>query len=87
MNRLLSLALHSLWSRRITALLTVFAIAVSVALLLGVEKLRIGAREGFAATVSGTDLIVGPRTGPLNPISWGGWAAWSQTRSSCRTSA
>jgi len=66
MRRLLLLALHSLWSRRITALLTVFAIAVSVALLLGVEKLRTGAREGFAATVSGTDLIVGPRSGPLN---------------------
>jgi putative ABC transport system permease protein len=68
MNRLLSLALHSLWSRRVTALLTVFAIAVSVALLLGVEKLRTGAREGFAATVSGTDLIVGPRSGPLNLV-------------------
>jgi len=66
MKRLLQLALHSLWSRRVTALLTVFAIAVSVALLLGVEKLRTGAREGFAATVSGTDLIVGPRSGPLN---------------------
>lgn len=66
MNRLLTLALHSLWSRRVTALLTLFAIAVSVALLLGVEKLRAGAREGFAATVSGTDLIVGPRSGPLN---------------------
>jgi len=66
MSRLLPLALHSLWSRRVTALLTVFAIAVSVALLLGVEKLRTGAREGFAATVSGTDLIVGPRSGPLN---------------------
>lgn len=66
MNGLASLALRSLWSRRVTALLTVFAIAVSVALLLGVEKLRNGAREGFAATVSGTDLIVGPRSGPLN---------------------
>jgi len=61
-----SLALRSLWSRRATALLTVFAVAVSVALLLGVEKLRTGAREGFAATVSGTDLIVGPRSGALN---------------------
>ncbi len=66
MKRLLPLVLRSLWSRRDTALLTVFAIAVSVALLLGVEKLRTGAREGFAATVSGTDLIVGPRSGPLN---------------------
>lgn len=66
MSGLASLAMRSLWSRRVTGLLTVFAIAVSVALLLGVEKLRTGAREGFAATVSGTDLIVGPRSGPLN---------------------
>jgi putative ABC transport system permease protein len=49
----LSLALRSLWNRRVTALLTVFAIAVSVALLLGVEKMRTAAREGFTSTVSG----------------------------------
>lgn len=62
----LSLALRSLWNRRATALLTLSAIAVSVALLLGVEKLRTAAREGFANTVSGVDLIVGARSGQLN---------------------
>jgi putative ABC transport system permease protein len=62
----LSLALRSLWNRRTTALLTLSAIAVSVALLLGVEKLRTAAREGFANTVSGVDLIVGARSGQLN---------------------
>ncbi len=62
----LSLALRSLWNRRTTALLTLCAIAVSVALLLGVEKLRTAAREGFANTVSGVDLIVGARSGQLN---------------------
>ncbi|MFO1427933.1 MAG: ABC transporter permease [Steroidobacteraceae bacterium] len=63
---MLRLALESLWNRRGTALLTVSAIAVSVALLLGVQKLRTAAREGFANTVSGVDLIVGARSGPLN---------------------
>jgi putative ABC transport system permease protein len=62
----LSLALRSLWNRRITALLTVAAIAVSVALLLGVQKMRVAAKDSFANTVSGVDLIVGARSGPLN---------------------
>lgn len=62
----LNLALRSLWNRRITALLTVAAIAVSVALLLGVQKMRVAAKDSFANTVSGVDLIVGARSGPLN---------------------
>jgi putative ABC transport system permease protein len=60
------LALASLWNRRGTALLTVFAIAVSVTLLLGVERIRTEARASFANTLSGTDLIVGARSGDLN---------------------
>jgi putative ABC transport system permease protein len=66
MSGTLLLALRSLANRRSTALLTVGAIAISVALLLGVQKLRSAARDGFASTVSGVDLIVGARTGPLN---------------------
>lgn len=61
---ILSLSLKSLWNRRTTALLVVFSIALSVALLLGVERLRTQARNGFANTISGTDLVVGARTGP-----------------------
>jgi putative ABC transport system permease protein len=63
---LLRLAVRSLWNRRTTALLTISAIAISVTLLLGVEKLRTAAREGFANTISGADLIVGARSGPIN---------------------
>jgi putative ABC transport system permease protein len=63
---ILQLTARSLWNRRGTALLTIFAIAISVALLLGVQKMRTAAREGFASTVSGVDLIVGARSGPLN---------------------
>ena len=61
-----ALALRSLWNRRGTALLTVFAIAVSVALLLGVEKVRHETRTSFANTISRADLIVGARSGTLN---------------------
>ena len=60
------LALKSLANRWLTALLTILSIALSVMLLLGVEKVRTGARQSFADTISGTDLIVGARSGGLN---------------------
>jgi putative ABC transport system permease protein len=59
------LATKSLWNRRTTAGLTVLTIALSVALMLGVEKLRRDARDAFANTISGTDLIVGARAGTV----------------------
>ena len=59
------LALQSLANRALTASLTVLAIAFSVMLLLGVEKVRTGARQSFADTISGTDLIVGARSGTI----------------------
>ena len=62
---LLRLALLSLWNRRLTALLTMLGIALSVTLFLSVEKLRTGARASFANTISGTDLIVGARAGDV----------------------
>ncbi|MDH4568502.1 FtsX-like permease family protein [Pseudomonas sp. BN414] len=63
---LLRLALASLANRRFTALLTVFAIALSVCLLLAVERVRTEARTSFASTISSTDLIVGARSGSVN---------------------
>lgn len=63
---LLRIALASLANRRFTALLTVFAIALSVCLLLAVERVRTEARNSFASTISGTDLIVGARSGSVN---------------------
>jgi putative ABC transport system permease protein len=62
----LGLAWHSVRNRRGTALLTIFTIALSVALLLSVQMLRTAARRSFEHTLSGTDLIVGARTGSLN---------------------
>lgn len=60
-----TLALKSLYNRRLTACLTLFAIAVSVTLLLGVNRISQGAQEGFQSTLSGTDLIIGARGGRL----------------------
>ncbi len=62
----LRLAARSLMSRRLTAGLTVLAVAISVMLFVGVEKIRTGARSGFESTISGTDLIVGARSSPVN---------------------
>lgn len=65
MSTLLHLALRSLWNRRGTAALTFLSLTLAVTLLLGVEKVRTEARNGFYSAVSGTDLIVGARTSPV----------------------
>lgn len=62
---ILRLALGSLMARALTVAMTVLAIALSVALFLGVEKVRTGAKASFADTISGTDLIVGARSGSV----------------------
>ena len=43
----------------------VLSVALSTLLLLGVERLRNDVRENFSQSVSGTDLIVGARTGAM----------------------
>jgi putative ABC transport system permease protein len=65
MKHLLFLALKSAWNRRLTLGLTMVAIALSVTMLLGVERIRQDAREGFSQSVSGTDLVIGARTSPV----------------------
>lgn len=59
------LAIASLLARALTVGMTILAIALSVALFLGVEKVRTGAKASFADTISGTDLIVGARSGSV----------------------
>jgi len=66
MRNLLRLATHSLLNRKTTVLLSLFTIAISVLLLLGVEQVRTQAKNSFANTISGTDLIVGARSGQIN---------------------
>jgi len=62
---ILRLAFGSLLARVLTVGMTILAIALSVALFLGVEKIRTGAKASFADTISGTDLIVGARSGSV----------------------
>ena len=60
-----ALAFKSLRNRKFTTILTIVSISLSVTLLLGVERIRKETRTSFANTISGTDLIVGARSGPL----------------------
>ncbi|WP_078118328.1 ABC transporter permease [Thiosocius teredinicola] len=65
MTPVLGLAWKSLRNRRFSVGLTVVSIALSVAMLIGVERVRNETRASFANTISGTDLIVGARSGPV----------------------
>lgn len=59
MNNLLKLSLQSSWSRRGSLSLLLLCISTSMALLLALDLIRQSAKESFAQSVSGTDLIVG----------------------------
>ena len=89
--QVIKLAIASLLSRKSNAILTLLAIAISVMLLLGVERVSQETRTGFANTISGTDLIVGARSGnvnlllysvfhignPTNNVSWETYLHWA----------
>ena len=72
MNGLLALAWRSAWNRRGTLALVAASIALATLLLLTVERVRTDVRENFSRAVSGTDLVVGARSG---------WATGSATTS------
>lgn len=62
---LLKLTLHSIWNRRISLILTIIALALSVTLLLGVDYIRKETKTSFLNTIAGTDLVVGARSGSI----------------------
>jgi len=63
MMPILKLAARSAWARRLTLGVTLASIALSTAMLLSVERIRLDARQSFTQSVTGVDLIVGARTG------------------------
>ncbi|MEI8264438.1 MAG: FtsX-like permease family protein [Betaproteobacteria bacterium] len=65
MTFLLRLATRSAWNRRGTLVLVLASIALSTALLWALEGLRRDLRSSFSHAVSGTDLVVGARSGPV----------------------
>ena len=66
---ILRLAAGSLMARSLTVGMTILSIGLSVALFLGVEKVKTGAKASFADTISETDLIVGARSGSVQLLS------------------
>ena len=58
---ILSLAFKSLLNRKLTFFITLFSIAISVTLLLGVQTLKTETKTSFMKSISGTDLIIGSR--------------------------
>ena len=62
---ILHLSIKSLLARATTVGMTILAVGLSVALFLGVEKVRTGAKASFSDTISGTDLIIGARSGSV----------------------
>ena len=92
---ILGLAIKSFRNRKFTTSLTVLSIALSVMLLLGIEKIRHGAETSFTSTVSGTDLIVGARGSPVqlllysvfhmgNPTNNIGWESYQEITESAQ---
>jgi len=89
-----TLAWRSAWNRRFTLALTMASIALSTFMLLGTERIRTDIRNSFTSAVSGTDLIVGARTGSVqlllyavfhvgaatNNVRWGTVQALQQQR-------
>ena len=61
-----SLATASLWHRRSVLALVTLTLTLSITLLLGIQYLRTEVKQSFTSTISGTDLIVGARSGQLN---------------------
>lgn len=80
------LAYKSLRNRLLTTSLTLLSIALSVALLIGVEHIRAGVRENFAQSLSQTDLIVGARGGALQLLLYTVFGMGSATNNMSYTS-
>ena len=65
MRGMLTLAWRSAWNRRFVLGLIALSMALSMFMLLSIERVRADVRGSFAQSVSGTDLIVGPRAGAV----------------------
>jgi putative ABC transport system permease protein len=64
----MNLAWKSLKNRKFSTLLTVFSMVLSLVLLMSVERIKRAAEDGFTQSISGVDLIVGARSGPLQIV-------------------
>ena len=60
---LIRISMLSILSRKLILFLLIFSIGLSSMLLLGIQKIKHSSKASFSSSISGTDLIVGARTG------------------------
>ena len=65
---MVSLLLKSIRSRIIPTSLVTISLMASMVLLLSIERIQQGAEEGFNQSISGVDVIIGPRSSSLELV-------------------
>ena len=66
----LSLTIKSMLSRKMSVVLLMISIALSTMLFIGVQKIKISAKKSFSNSISGTDVIVGARSGDVQLLMY-----------------
>lgn len=67
---LLTLTLKSMVSRKLTSALLILSISISTMLFIGIQKITDGAKKSFSHSLSGTDLIIGARSGDIQLLMY-----------------
>ena len=62
---LFKLTIRSILSRKLISILLILSIGLSSMVLIGVQKIKYSARTSFSHSISGTDLIIGARSGDI----------------------
>ncbi len=92
MRILLHIAFKSLLNRKITIILTIVSLTLSISLFLSIDTLRLGTKKSFFGNVKSGDLILGAKSGeiqlilyslfqigsPTNNISWQSYQTFSK---------
>ena len=65
MNILINIAFQSLLNRKVTVILTIISLTISIVLFLSIDTLRLGAKKSFFNNVKAGDLILGARSGEI----------------------
>lgn len=65
---MIELALASLRARALAVLLVIISLTCALVMLLSLERIQDAAKNGFDQSISGVDLIVGPRSGGIELV-------------------
>lgn len=70
---MMALALASLRARALPVILVTVALTASLVLLLSIERIQKATENGFTQSISGVDLIIGPRSGGIELVLYTGF--------------